>query len=136
MPFSSLCVHPAQPLRVPSPCPANLCCSPDVQWVFWQDLPGNLYLLVGKPLFRAPSSERRGTHLTPSSQPRSACCRHRPSRAMLRTHTLPAAGTRDATQTKKQRRFCNTFCGVFSFSLHSSKHRLTQANIYRNCRKK
>lgn len=62
------CVHPA-------PCPGNLCWSPEVQWGFWQDLPGNLCLLVGKALFRAPSSERRESNLTPSSQPPSACCK-------------------------------------------------------------
>lgn len=88
-----LCVCPAQSLLCLAPCPGNLCCSPDVQWVFWQDLPGNLYLLAGKTLFRAPSSERRETHLTPTT---SACCRQR-------TQTLHAAGTRDATQTKKKR---------------------------------
>lgn len=108
----------------PAPCPGNPCWSPEVQWVFWQDLPGNLYLLVGKALFRAPSSERRETHLTPISQPPSACCRQRTTWAMLRTQTLDAAGTLDATQTKKQRWFCNTFCGVFSFSLHSSKQKM------------
>lgn len=102
---------------------------------FWQDLPGNnLYLLVGKALFGAPSSERRETHLTPSSQPPSACCRQRTTWAMLRTQTLHAAGTLDATQTKEAKMILQHFffCGVFSFSLHSSKHKFTQANIYRN----
>lgn len=120
----------------PAPCPGNLCWSPEVQWGFWQDVPGNLCLLVGKALFRAPSSERRESNLTPSSQPPSACCRQRTTWAMLRTQTLDAAGTLDATQTKKQRWFCNTSCDVFSFSLHSSQQKFTQANIYRNWRKK
>lgn len=99
----TVCLPCTITLHVPSPCPGNLYCSSDVQWGFCQDLPGNLYLLVGKALFGAPSSERRETHLTPSSQPPSACCRHRTTWAMLRTQNLHAAGTLDATQTEQQR---------------------------------
>lgn len=73
----------------------NHCWSLEVWWVHWQYLPGDLYLLVGKGLFRVLSNEKRAIHLTPTKKTPAtlncsqARCRQRTllARSMLRTQT-------------------------------------------------
>lgn len=77
----------------------NPCWSPEVWWVYWQYLPGNVYLLVGKALFRALSNERREIHPAPTQKTPPtphlhwAYCRQRTPLARMQTSAWALLGT-------------------------------------------
>lgn len=120
----------------------NHCWSPEVCCVYWQYLPGNLYLLVGKALFRALSNARWEILLTDSKKtlqpPLSIlagigpclpglCWGHRFQCGCCWGH-----GCHSSQEAKM---VSQHFCGVFFFCLDSSKQKFTHENIYRNQKK-
>lgn len=119
----------------------NYCWSPEVRWVYWQYVPGNLYLPVGKALFRTLSNARRGMNLTAS--PKTLQTIPFAKHAAGRGPCLPGPcwGCRPRRghcwghgchSSREAKMVSQNFCSGFCFCLRSSKKKFTQANIYRN----